>query len=325
MTKDFSISIPQVKQKDLLLLRDFSTNAKDAKFDSHRSATQSIEKIFTDGEEFHVRQAGRLSQCSGVLSFGWQDDNETGESKLKLKQARFCHIRSCPVCQWRRSMAWQARMFTAMPKLSEQFLTHRWLMLTLTVRNCEVSELKATIKHMQQSFKRLRERKDFPAHGYIKSLEVTRSENGEAHPHFHILMMVPRSYFQGYSYIKTERWAELWQESLRVDYSPVVDVRSVKSKHKDRPHDISAAVVEVLKYETKVADLEQHPEFLRQLAKQLVRVRAVEVGGILKEYLKTDEPITDAELIMTDEERLEELKGHVTFNWNRSIKHYVKK
>jgi hypothetical protein len=188
-----------------------------------------------------------------------------------------------------------------------------------------VSELKTTIKHMQSAFMRLRKRKDFPAHGYIKSLEVTRSENGEAHPHFHILMMVPSGYFKGGSYIKTERWSELWQESLRVDYSPVVDVRSVKSKHKDRPHDISAAVVEVLKYETKVADLEQHPEFLRQLAKQLVRVRAVEVGGILKEYLKTDEPVSDDELIMSDEERLEELQGHVTFNWNRSIKKYVKK
>jgi len=305
------------------LLCDFSTNPKDSKWDYHRASTQGVEAIFKDGEDFHVKQAGRLSQCTGSLLFGWQNNLETGESRLKLKNARFCHIRSCPVCQWRRSMAWQARMFTAMPKLSEQFPTHRWLMLTLTVRNVQISELKTTIKHMQQSFRRLRERKDFPAHGYIKSLEVTRSENGEAHPHFHVLMMVPSGYF-GRSYIKTERWSELWQESLRVDYLPVVDVRAVKSKHKDRPHDISAAVVEVLKYETKVADLEQHPEFLRQLALQLVRVRAVEVGGILKEYLKTDEPIADEELIMSDEERLEELKGNVTFNWHRGIKHYLK-
>jgi plasmid rolling circle replication initiator protein Rep len=308
-------------------LCNFSTNAKDAKWDYHRASTQNVEAIFKDSDEdFHIKQAGRLSQCSGSLLFGWQNDLETGESKLKLKHARFCHVRSCPVCQWRRSMAWQARMFTAMPKLSEQFPTHRWLMLTLTVRNCEVSELKTTIKHMQSAFMRLRKRKDFPAHGYIKSLEVTRSENGEAHPHFHILMMVPRSYFQGYSYIKTERWAELWQESLRADYLPVVDVRTVKSKNPNKPHDISAAVVEVLKYETKIADLEAHPDFLLELAKQLVRVRAIEVGGILKEYLKTDEPVTDEELIgQSDEEKLDELQSALTFNWKRSIRKYVKK
>jgi plasmid rolling circle replication initiator protein Rep len=307
-------------------LSDYSK--KDEKWDIQKSANQNVEAIFKNSDEdFHIKQAGRLSQCSGFLVFVWEKDIATGEIRLKLKQVRFCHVRLCPICQWRRSMAWQYRMFTAMPKLSEQFPTHRWLMLTLTVRNCEVSELKTTIRHMQQSFKRLRERKDFPAHGYIKSLEVTRSENGEAHPHFHVLLMVPRSYFQGYSYIKTERWAELWQESLRVDYLPVVDVRTVKSKNPNKPHDISAAVVEVLKYETKVADLEAHPDFLLELAKQLVRVRAVEVGGVLKQYLKTDEPDSDEELIghQSDEEKLDELQAALTFNWQRSIKRYVKK
>jgi plasmid rolling circle replication initiator protein Rep len=304
-------------------LSDYSK--KDEKWDYHRASTQNIESIFKSGEEIHAKQAGRMSQCSGTLSFGWSEADEFGESKLKLKQARFCHVRSCPVCQWRRSMAWQARMFTALEPISQQFPTHRWLMLTLTVKNCEAKELKTTIRHMQQSFKRLRERKDWPAHGYIKSLEVTRGRDGSAHPHFHILMLVPGGYFKGGSYIKTERWSELWGESLRVDYYPVVDVRTVKSKHKDRPHDISAAVVEVLKYETKVADLEKHPDFLLELAKQLVRVRAVEVGGILKEYLKTDEPVSDAELIGSDEERLDELKSNLTFNWQRSIKKYVKK
>jgi plasmid rolling circle replication initiator protein Rep len=307
-------------------LIDYATSKKDEKWDIHRSATQNVETIFKTGEDFHIKQSGRLSKCSGSLVFGWSEADESGETKLKLKQARFCHVRSCPVCQWRRSMTWQARIFVTMPKLSEQFPTHRWLMLTLTVRNCEVKELKTTIRHMQQSFKRLRERKDFPAHGYIKSLEVTRSENGEAHPHFHVLMMVPSGYFKSGYYVKTERWAELWQESLRVDYLPVVDVRAVKSKHKDRPHDISAAVVEVLKYETKVAELEQHPDFLLELAKQLVRVRAVEVGGVLKQYLKTDEPDSDEELIgQSDEERLDELQSALTFNWQRSIKKYVKR
>jgi plasmid rolling circle replication initiator protein Rep len=306
-------------------LSQFSTNKRDQKWDIHRSSTQNVEAIFKTGEELHKRQAGRLSLCSGSIVFGWQNDLETGESKLKLKQARFCHVRSCPVCQWRRSMAWQARMFTALPTIEEQMPYMRWLMLTLTVRNCEVSELKATIKHMQQSFKRLRERKDWPAVGYIKSLEVTRGADGSAHPHFHILMLVPKSYF-GRSYLKTEEWSKLWCESLRVDYLPVVDVRTVKSKNPDKPNDISSAVVEVLKYETKVADLEAHPDFLLELAKQMIRVRAVEIGGILKEYLKTDDPVTDEELITpTDQERLEELQGHVTFNWQRSIKKYVKK
>jgi plasmid rolling circle replication initiator protein Rep len=308
-------------------LSDYATSKKDEKWDSHRESTQNIESIFKSGEEIHTKQAGRMSQCSGSLSFGWSKADESGETKLKLKQARFCHVRSCPVCQWRRSMAWQARMFRALEPISKQFPTHRWLMLSLTVRNCEVSDLKATIKSMQSAFMRLRKRKDWPAHGYIKSLEVTRGRDGSAHPHFHILTLVPSGYFgHKNAYITSFRWSELWMQSLRVDYLPVVDIRKVKSKNPETPHDVSSAVVEVLKYETKVADLEKHPDFLLELAKQLVRVRAVEVGGILKEYLKTDEPDSDEELIgKSDEERLDELQSALSFNWNRSIKKYVKK
>jgi hypothetical protein len=186
--------------------------------------------------------------------------------------------------------------------------------------------LKANIKAMQSGFKRLRERKDFPAHGYIKSLEVTRGGDGSAHPHFHILMLVPSGYFS-HGYITQQAWRELWMQSLRADYLPVVNVKAVKGKNPDKPHDVSSAVVETLKYETKVADLEQYPEFLRELAVQMVRVRSVEVGGVLKEYLKAEEPSSDDELIgeSTDEERIDELQKALTFDWKRTERKYKKK
>ena len=222
-------------------------------------------------------------------------------------------------------MAWQARMFTALEPIATQFPTHRWLMLTLTAKNCAITELKSQIRDIQSAFMRLRKLKAWPAHGYIKSLEVTRGEDGSAHPHFHILMLVPSGYFSR-GYITNQSWRELWMQSLRVDYLPIVDIRVVKSKKPGKPHDVSAAVVEVLKYETKVSELEKHPSFLLELAKQMTRVRAVEVGGILKQYLKTDEPVSDEELIgKSDEERLDELQNALTLIWNRSERKYKKR
>ena len=60
----------------------------------------------------------------------------------------FCRVRHCPVCQWRRSLLWRAVMFQQLPNIQERFPTHRWVFLTLTVKNPPVTELRDTLKHM---------------------------------------------------------------------------------------------------------------------------------------------------------------------------------
>ncbi|MGZ1425237.1 protein rep, partial [Streptococcus thermophilus] len=45
----------------------------------------------------------------------------------------------------------------------------------------------------------------------------------------HVLMMVRPSYFQSKKdYITQKEWGNLWSQSLKVDYAPVVDVGTVK-------------------------------------------------------------------------------------------------
>lgn len=315
----------KVEDNNPNLLCNYSTNKRDSEWDNKRTLTQTVEGIFADGEaELHQKHAERMAKCTGRLMFGWNVDQTTGEAKMQLKKTLFCKVRSCPVCQWRRQLVWQARAFTMLPKVKELYPKHRWLFLTLTVENVPTDELKETIKTMQDAWSKLRKRKNFPAIGYIKSLEVTRSANGFAHPHFHVLLLVPSSYF-GKNYIPQLEWREMWGDCLRVSYLPVVHIQTVKSKNPNDPHDVGAAVVETLKYETKAAELEKHPEFLRAIALQLVRVRAVEVGGVLKAIIKEDEAMDDEMIRPSDEEKLENLQGLIGFNWNRQIKHYVKK
>ncbi|RRC72388.1 replication protein, partial [Escherichia coli] len=105
------------------------------------------------------------------------------------------------------------------------------MFLTLTVRNCAIGELGEMLNRMNAAFQRMKVRKEFrPVQGWIRTTEVTRGSDGSAHPHFHTLMMVPPGMLNGKSYVRHERWVELWRECLRVDYDPNVDVRAVKPR-----------------------------------------------------------------------------------------------
>mgnify|MGYP002254180729 CR=1 FL=1 len=150
-------------------------------------------------------------------------------------------------------MMWVAKALQGMPRIEAAHPKARWMFLTLTVKNCELENLRDTVQQMNKAFGRMTQRKAWPGIGWARSLEVTRNaETGEAHPHFHVLMMVKPSYFS-HGYLKHEVWREMWQSCLRVDYLPMVNVKTVKPKA-DAVGDLSpmaGAIQETFKYAVK--------------------------------------------------------------------------
>lgn len=299
---------------------------RDKPWDSHRSNASKVEAIYKDSD--FRRYGERIMQCSQRLEFAVQaSKDEQGGQQFKLRNARFCRVRHCPVCQWRRSLMWVARTFRALPGVLEAYPKSRWVFLTLTARNCPVNELRDAIKAMNQAFKRMTLRKDWPAQGFIKSVEVTRSASGEAHPHFHILMMVPSSYFsQGY--ISQERWRELWKSVLKVDYLPVVNVKAVKPKKAiegQSPIDaIADGIRETLKYSVKPEDMVGDHQWFLELTSQLHNTRSVGIGGVLRDYFSEDEP---EDLINTEEPGDLEVSDSdlsLLFGWREWSQRYAK-
>lgn len=235
---------------------------------------------------------------------------------MKLSGARFCRVRYCPVCQWRRSLMWKARAYKLLPKVVRDYPKHRWLFLTLTVKNCPITELRAVLDSMNQSFKRLTKLKSWKIKGWIKSTEVTRGRDGNAHPHFHCLLMVPSSYFSGQDYLSQDRWTELWQQCLRIDYKPMVHIRAVAKRH-----DPQVIIPEILKYQVKESDLIKDREWFLELTRQLHKTRAVAVGGVLKHYLKALEEEPE-DLIGEDENPDIANEGELYFGWKQKDKKY---
>ena len=163
----------------------------------------------------------------------------------------------------------------------------RYVFLTLTMKNIPLPELKDALKTMNKAFKRLMELEEFKGVvlGYVRALEALGGNTpaGEAHPHYHCLLVVKPEYFSR-GYITQARWAELWQRCLRVDYVPVVDVRKVKPKCEGRTARDSG-IIETVKYIAKpqsVGSLCQSD--FEELDRQMKGIKQYTQGGVLKDF-----------------------------------------
>lgn len=274
-------------------------------WDEHRATAEDMAVLYNRNLEF-TKYADRINGCSGYLKFGVDANN----GKLVLKEVWFCRVRHCPVCQWRRSLKMRAMMYQNIEGVIQQYPSHRWVFLTLTVKNPHVTDLRATLDDMNKGWKRLIQSKRFDSvvDGFIRTTEVTRprkqGQEMEAHPHFHAMLLVKSTYFHGLHYINQAEWAEMWRKAMRLDYMPQVHIQAVKpnkkrtdEQNKAKLHD---AILETFKYSVKPSDLLAYDDkgaWLHEITRQTHKMRFIASGGVLKGILKSDDEITRQEMI----------------------------
>lgn len=323
-------------------------SSKDKPWDVKKNFA-SIVAVLYRGTEME-RYAERIQECAQRLGFEVVFDDD-GKPKLKLHSVKFCRVRHCPICIWRRSLMWRAKFFQLIPTLVRDYPDARFVFLTLTVKNCQLTDLHGTIQQINDAWTRLTQSVDWPAEGYVKSIEVTRERDGSerftgyVHPHIHAILMVKPGYFKR-GYVSHARWTELWQRSLRIEYVPVVHVQAVKANPKKQPDSVNQTqsgvvdgLTETLKYSVKPDDLiglepgvsinekfEENQRFIVELTRQMHKVKAVSVGGIFRKYIKgTDltEPTNEQMIHLNDQGEVEEEGvGKLYFAWNGIWKKY---
>lgn len=294
-------------------LSDYSP--KDAKWDTQRATVQHMSEFLFQVQRFE-RWAERMDGCARTLGFGELVDMETGEIKPKLVNTFFCHCRHCQLCDGRKALVRMGRFRQQLPKIEQEHPRARWILLTLTVPNCPVKELRETLDRMNKAWQRLSQRKAFkPVLGWIRATEVTQDKKRPdfAHPHFHCLLLVPQSMF-GKNYVKHAEWLQLWRDCYRDQSITSVDVRAIKGG-------AMRGAVETLKafnYSMKVDDLiNRTPEWILEYMEQVNHLRFMAAGGVLKDALKRleDDPTTE-EMLHVDEEKsgeVDEVKKFFTW------------
>ncbi len=283
---------------------------------------------------------GKMQTCSSYLRFDLVP-NDKGEIVHKLQEGNFCRVRACPLCQWRRSLMWRSRTIRAMTRMLADHPGKRFIYLTLTWKNCELEQLGESITQANEAWHRLIKRPQFKAVGWLRNLEITRSPIGEAHPHFHALLMVNPGYF-AQDYLNRKDWRALWRSCLRVEYDPIVWVNVVKPRGKKTTdtsesapginEGLLKAIRYTLKYSTKPEDWintdtsvsQDMQAWLIGLTKQMHNKRAIATGGIFKQYLKESEPenlVVDEENIDTSETK--QLAGRLQYFWAAEVLDYA--
>ncbi|MFP3070371.1 protein rep, partial [Escherichia coli] len=146
-----------MKNPDLQNPTDYSP--PDAPWDAHRSVSDDGGGIYLLAAESE-RYGARMALSGGLLRFGWSTPKETGETRLRLREAHFCRVRHCPVCQWRRSPMWQARFYQTQPRTVAEYPDPRWMFLPPTVRNRAIGELGERLHWVNAAFLRKSARKE---------------------------------------------------------------------------------------------------------------------------------------------------------------------
>lgn len=206
-------------------------------------AGEKMSELMTKAHKWEQR-AARVGACANRLFF-----RACPECNIRyITRVELCHDRLCPVCSWRRALALSARL-----KKIVSYNKGRYILLTLTIKNCAWTDLGAALKKMLYAWQKMSRRTRFKRafSGWVRTTEITRGKDGNAHPHLHILLETRSEYFTKNSglWIDHEEFVEMWRKCLSVSYAPAVDVRAVKDDA------LSGAVAEVTKYIAKSSQI----------------------------------------------------------------------
>lgn len=333
---DLFAAIPREPLPDDTLLSILDAKAAKRTNDNKRFSSQ-LAVALAKGDYQQQKRARRIERCADIRIYGkyWHVDEQ--KHVYALDRAWLCSHRFCPTCMRNKAAKQIAKFRVAAEQLAQQYPNGGWIFLTLTVPNCSVNDLADTVDGLNKGFRRLTQRSNWPALGWVKTVEVTQPKNKQqANPHLHVLFFVRPSYFKSGKYIDRDRWLDMWRESYGDPSIEIVHVARVRNRRaqstlREKLSDFAdeydpnslvdqgiIGALETFKYTFKPMDLENDDGWLATAEKQLTGKRTMATGGVIRDLMKQVSP----ERIRQSE--LEHTGQQVMFIWNRERQQYTR-
>ena len=280
------------------------------KFSRHRQFNNPISRDLM--LDTGTRDIGRrIANCAHTIKADVLLHPEL-KPEVNLKAAHVCNTRLCPFCEWRRTRVWRRRLHEGLTALYADQPKLRGVFLTLTVKNCPLDKLGEELDQMNRAWNNLVRRSFYPTDLWFRRTEITvgAAHPGSpvsAHPHFHALLLVKPSYFS-HGYVKQSEWRKQWWDAARLDYAPVIDVRTAKKNSgagTTSAEDARSSVLEAAKYAAKATDLMELGTDISELHWQLKNRRLYAVSKELNKYIKSGDVSPD-EMMDSDAKPLPE-------------------
>lgn len=263
------------------------------------------------------KEAARMSQC---LEY-WDWDTYKPEKIMDLIRVSRCKSKWCANCQGLYAAQMSTQMSTQM--MSQNLTAYH---LTLTIKNCDVTELESQLKKMSSAFSRLwqgwknltenQNRKSskgcLSLSAAFRSIEITESEKGYLHPHIHAILatdepikkelLIPRIIGRFDKIRKVQRFlspieemiAAEWARALRLDYQPEIKLEPIQPER----------IKEALKYPLKPSSInDMSPTKLGKVIAATKKVNMFARFGSFRGIKETDE-ICESDSLQTENTKI---------------------
>lgn len=283
----------RISQDDVL--KDIDGSGKERPWALHKAEAM----VLAQGYKWAMKGAkgARVQNCADSLQF---EIDQSGA--LRLAAAKFCRVRLCPICQWRRSLktfsqVQQVVSYLAARRTAAHHKPYEYIMLTVTVPNVDGIDLSNELDLIHRGWQRIMQRKNVAriAKGWVRATEVTYNAAADTwHPHIHAVIAVNPSYFNDPRvYISQPEWLEYWRDAMRCPSITQVDIRRTYGNPEKACAEISKYACKPSDY-VDASDLDKMAYLLDTLDETLTHRRFLAWGGAMKEAHKVLE-LDDAE------------------------------
>ena len=297
--------MPILSHDEVRFVAMYSNQPKFKRLTALKKASKVVAKRYEFLDHPH---AARIARCAPQLRLRLSQESLDEEVRYSFEGVHWCRCRWCPMCMYAKSNKWMAKFlkaFASKPYLPED---PQFIFITLTVKNCKLSDLRSTVNNMSKAWKKMVARTDSPIEGFLRSLEITaqltssdktklHKVDGElmVHPHFHAILAVPSNYFDKWykNYHSFDKWRAVWKKALGCDYDPIINVKRVTPNADSGKNSMVNAVAETFKYCIKPAEFvdfgEDSTDLLQGITEQTRYLRSVNVGGYFAKHISQKE------------------------------------